>query len=114
MLLFQFLSPVAYALTTDSEPTGFFANLCTIQGNQVVWVEVNPDTQPAPVKAPIECPYCLFNSTASDDDSDAFSTGLLVAHIDLQHLLSAPTQCERYPNAPLHAYSSRAPPHFSI
>lgn len=65
VLLFQFLSPALYALTTDPEPNGYLATLCTIEGYQKVWIDLDgePDGSDS---VHFECPSCLFNLISSD------------------------------------------------
>ncbi len=111
VLLLQLFSPLLHAFTTEPEPDGFFTVLCTMQGYQIVWVETEATTESEPLKAPIECPYCLFNLTASGDDDTAISAEVtLIEPLDLLYRASVPVEQGHYYNALLKSLPIRAPP----
>lgn len=58
LMLLQIFSPVAFSLTSEASSGGYFANICTTQGYQKLWIDAGEDNQPVNLSS-THCPYCL-------------------------------------------------------
>ena len=58
LMLLQIFSPVAFSLTPEASSGGYFANVCTTQGYQKLWIDTGEDNNPVNL-ASTHCPYCL-------------------------------------------------------
>jgi len=64
-MLFQVFAPTVFALTSETQQTGKFFTVCTMQGYQQVWVDLE-DEQHDTNLVGSECLYCSLNISTLD------------------------------------------------
>lgn len=104
-LLFQLIFPV-FANSVQSSQTGYFANVCTTQGYQQIWVssDNNHDEQ----YLAINCPECLLSHYEHEDKTFNVVEYYNGSNNTLFQVVSADTQS--LSNFIVSVFPIRAPP----
>ncbi len=64
VMLLQTFSITAHAVLDEPGPDGYMASICTSQGYQTIWIDLEQDS--GEELGVTECPHCLFNLITAD------------------------------------------------